>query len=336
MKLSRAITTTTLASLIAMPVFALSPAHATTIDVAGLTLDFSNAEDQEILQNAEVNDSYLYENVVTVGGVRVDAEVTVLEFSDNSLGDYPHEWITEQFITDLNNVDDNHVDVAGCYSTPEYVAAYDAGDAYDFLGFNTPGALKGGLEVEVIDEYESDPVENAAINTGLWLCDPGYTSEVDGYVDVKVEFLVDGEPVTLNNVTINAIDIDNSQEVAFWNPAPSTFLTSGDDSLVTIVDQTILDDAVTFVGPEETDEEGFEERYVGEVVYDSVSSFNYTFRLVNGSSGGLALTFNSYFNPADGLAATGVEPAPVGFVALAALGLGSALVIARFVRRRRS
>lgn len=336
MKLSRVISTASLASLLAIPVFALAPAHASTYDVAGLTLDFSNAEDQNILDSAVVNDSYLYEGVATVGGARIDAEVTVLAFSDNSLGNYGHEAITQAGIELLNQFDENHVDVAGCYSTPEYVAAYEAGEAYDFLGFNAPGALKGGDEVEYIDEYESDPAENAAINTGLWLCDPGYTGEVDGYVDVKVEFLVDGDPVTLTNVTLNVIDIDREQEVSFWSPAPSDFFTSGDDSLVTIVDQVESDDLVTFVAPDEADEEGFEERYVGEVVYDSVSSFNYTFRLVNGSSGGMALAFNSFFNPAEDLAATGTEVTTPAAVGIAILGIGTALLVVRRVRRNRS
>jgi hypothetical protein len=186
--------------------------------VAGLRLDFGNAVDQYILQSAEVNDSYLYENIATVDGVQIDAVVTVTAMSENSLGDYPHEAITEAQIEVLNADNSEHVDVAGCYSTPEYVSAYEASEAYDFLGFNEPGALKGGLEVEYIDGYENDPEWEYTISTSLDLCDPGYTGDVDGFVDINVAFEVNGEPVTLNNVVINATDIDNEQIVTFWSP----------------------------------------------------------------------------------------------------------------------
>ncbi|MFZ4505968.1 MAG: hypothetical protein ACOYNK_06430, partial [Microbacteriaceae bacterium] len=247
--------------------------------------------------------------------------------------------ISESRIATLNGEDPNHIDVAGCYSTEDYVTAYDANLAYDFLGFNQPGALRGGYEVRYIDEYEGDPEWEHAINTGLDLCDPAYSGEVDGYVDINVAFEVDGNPVTLTNVAISAHDIDGDQQVQFYSPAPTTFYTS-DDSLVTIDDYSDSADYIQFNGPVDLSEEGFEALYVGEVAYDSVSEFNYAFILNNRSRGGLELEFSSYFNPGgaastSGLASTGVDAVPAGIAGLAALVVGSVAVFARRVHRNR-
>jgi hypothetical protein len=334
MSRQRIFTVAAVASVLVASGLFVVPAYATTIDVAGQQLNFGNAVDQVILENASANDSYLYENVVTVGGVQVDALVTVVGFSENSLGNYPYEEISTSQIALLNGVDDNNVDVAGCYSTDEYITAYNAGQAYDFLGFNQPGALRGGYEVRYIDEYEDDPEWEHAINTGLDLCDPDYSGEVDGFVDINVAFQVDGNPVTLNNVAISAHDIDGEQQVQFYSPAPTAFFTS-DDSLVTIDDYSVTDDYIQFNGPVEASEEGFEARYVGEVKYDSVSEFNYSFILNNRSRGGLELEFSSYFNPPT-LASTGVDAAPAGIAGLAILLLGAVAVVAHRVRQSRA
>lgn len=324
----------TVTAVAVLPAIAISPAYATTIDVSGLRLDFGNAVDEYILENGQINDPYLYENIATVDGTQIDAVVTITAMSDNSLGNYPHENISEAYVVALNDDNSEHVDVAGCYSNADYVTAYEAEQPYDFLGFNAPGSLKGGTEVEYIDGFEDDPEWEYTISTGLSLCDPGYTGEVDGYVQINVAFQVDGSPVTLNNVTINATDIDNEQEVTFWGPAPTTFTTSGADSLVTIQDYAATDDYVTFVGPAEGSVAGQEGRYVGEVTYDSVEEFDYTFQLVNGSSGSLQLAFDSYFQ--EEIAKTGVDAAPIGALALGALFAGSVAVIARRVRRNRA
>lgn len=334
MKNFRTLATAAVLSLVAAPLFIVAPAHATTIDVAGQRLDFGNAVDEYILENASEGDSYLYENVVSVGGVQVDALVTVTEFSNISIGNYPHESISDDEIVMLNGFNLDHVDVAGCYTTEEYVASYYAEEAYDFLGFQAEFALRGGYEVAHIDGYEDDPEWEHTISTGLVLCDYNETDEVDGYVDINVAFEVDGEPVTLENVAISAHDIDNNQQVSFWAPAPTTYSTSGDDSLVTIEDVSEIDGDVTFTGPDADSEDGSEDRYVGEVTYDSVSDFNYSFFLNNESRGTLKLEFDSYFTEGD-LASTGVDAAPAGIAGLAVLGLGSALMIARRVRRNR-
>ncbi len=335
MKRSRILSAAALSALVAAPLLVMSPAYATTIDVAGQQLNFGNEVDQNILENAGAGDSYLYENVVTVGGVQVDALVTVVGFSENSIGNYLYESISEAQITELNNNNSEHVDVAGCYSTDEYILAMDAGEAYDFLGFNQEFALRGGYEVEYIDGYEDDPEWEHTISTGLDLCDPGYSGEVDGYVDVNVAFQVNGDPVTLTNVAIVAHDIDGEQQVQFWDPAPTAYFTS-DESLVTVDDYSELDGYIQFNGPEESSEDGFEERYIGEVTYDSVSEFNYSFILNNQSGGSLQLEFASYFNADGDLASTGTDAATPALAGLAILGVGAALLIVRRVRRNRS
>lgn len=324
----------TVAALAAVPALAISPASATTIDVAGLRLNFGNAVDEDILENGGVGDPYLYENIATVGGTQIDAVVMITAMSDNSMGNYPYESISQSQIDALNVDNTEHVDIVGCYSNEGYVAAYEAEEAYDFLGFNAPGSLKGGTEVKYIDGYEDDPEWEYTISTGLDLCDPGYTGDVDGFVDINVAFEVNGEPVTLNNVSINATDIDNEQEVTFWSPAPTTFTTSGVNSLVTIRDAA-SDDFVTFVGPVEGSVDGQEDRYVGEVTYDSISEFDYTFELVNGSSGSLQLAFDSYFTSDEEIAKTGVDAVPAGAAGIVAFAVGTAIVVARRVRRNR-
>ena len=336
MSVSRLTSVTAIAGLALASLAIATPASATTIDVAGKELVFGNAVDQYILENAEVDDSYLYENIVTVDGVQVDALVTVLAFSDNSLGSGPYEWLPQDLIDLGNETDPGFVDTPGCYTNADY--QYDRNNeiyAFELLDF-VPEDLGDGELVEYIDGYEDDPEWENTISTSLSLCDPGFTGTVDGFVDIEVEFQVDGSPVTLENVAINATDIDNGQQVTFWNPAPTTFETSGDDSLVTIEDYSVSDNYVTFTGPEEGNDDAYPDRYVGEVTYASVEAFAYTFRLNDGSSGSLQLAFESYFNPSGDLASTGTDAAPTALAGLAVLATGGALVIARRVRRNRA
>jgi LPXTG-motif cell wall-anchored protein len=95
-------------------------------------------------------------------------------------------------------------------------------------------------------------------------------------------------------------------------------------------------DYVSFVGPAEGDIEGQEDRFVGEVSYDGISELDYTFELVNGSSGSLQLAFESYFSGEGSLASTGVEAGPSWVAGIAALGLGALAIAARRVRRNRA
>ena len=319
-------------SLIVVPGLFAAPAYATTIDVAGHSLNFGNAVDENILENGNVGDSYTYTNVVTVNGVQVDALVTVDDLSDNSLpGGYFYA-LTQTDIDNINGLDSNAVDVPGCYSNGDYETATGNMQPYDPVNFGS-GDLVASAQVEYIDGFEDDPNWEPTISTSLSLCDSVADQTVTGYVDIHVEFLVNGNPVTLTNLALNATDIDWGQQVMFWSPAPTTFTTSGNDSLVTVEDNTASDDSITFTGPADGSVDGQEDKYVGQVTYDSVSDFYYTFQLNDDTSGSLQLAFESYF--AEPLASTGVDATPSAIAGLAVLGFGAALVVARRARRNR-
>jgi hypothetical protein len=316
--------------LIAPGLFA-APAYATTIDVAGATFDFGNAVDTDIGESAEIFDVFPYTNVTTVGGVQIDAVVTLIDASPSSIGNYSdYADLDAEEISDLNTDDPDSVDDAGCYTNEDYADTQDfgyTGEPYDFTQF-VVGDLIPGERIEYIDQYEDDPADDRAINTGTELC-----GSDAGFVQIRVDFEVAGDPVTLNNLTIYAGDIDALQSMTLFDPKPTTWSVSPDSELAVVADG----DSVAFNAPDEGSSESDPTalNFVGEAQYDGVSSISYEFALLDGS-GSLSFRFESYFNPDGDLASTGVDAAPAGIAGLAVLGFGSALVIARRVRRNRA
>jgi len=318
------------ASLFVVPGLFVAPAYATTIDVAGATFDFGNPVDTDIGESAEIGDEFTYTNVTTVGGVQIDAVVTLIGASPSSIGNYSdYADLDAQEISDLNTNNPSSVDVAGCYTNEAYALTQDfdyTGDPYDFTEF-VAGDLIPDESIEYIDGYEDDPAEDIAINTGTELC-----GSDSGFVQIRVDFEVAGDPVTLNNLTIYAGDIDNLQSMTLFSPKPSTWSVSPDSELAVVADG----DSVAFNAPDEgsSEDDPTALNFVGEAQYDGVSSISYEFALEDGN-GSLSFRFESYFNPDGNLAATGVDAAPAGIAGLAVLGFGSALVIARRIRRNR-
>ena len=320
------------ASLFIAPGLFAAPAYATTIDVAGATFDFGNAVDTNIGESAAIGDELTYENVATVGGVQIDAVVTLTDASQSSIGnDGYHEDFDAAEIALLNGTDPDSVDVAGCYTNADYALTQEwgySGDPYAFVDF-VSADLISGEHVQYLDEYYDDPAYEGAINTGVDLCGGPTT----GYVQIRVDFEVAGDPVTLNNLSIYAGDIDNLQSMTLFEPKPTSWTVSPDSVLELVVEG----DSVAFYSPGESssEEDPTALNFVGEARYDGVSSISYEFALEDSSGGSLSMQFASYFNPDGDLAATGVDAAPAGIAGLAVLGFGSALVISRRIRRNR-
>jgi len=320
------------ASLFIAPGLFATPAYATTIDVAGATFDFGNPVDTPIGENAEIGDSFTYENVATVGGVQIDGIVTLIGASSSSIGTSEYAELGDSDIFILNGINAGAVDATGCYTNAAFALTQQfgyTGDPYDWVNF-VSGDLIDGRHAQFVDFFYYDDAYESAINTGVELCG----SPTTGYVQIRVDFEVNGDPVTLNNLSIYAGDIDNLQSMTLFDPKPASWTVSPDSMLDLVVDA----DSVSFESPDEgsDEEDPTALNFVGEARYSGVSSISYEFALEDSGGGSLSFQFASYFNPDGDLAATGVDAAPAGIAGLAVLGLGSALVIARRGRRNRA
>jgi len=320
------------ASLVFAPTLLVAPASAATLDVAGATFSFANPVDVDLGDSADVNDSFNYTNVATVGGVQIDAVVTLIGASSNSMGNVAYETLTQNDIDGLNVTSSESVDAPGCYTNTDYVEQYPF---YDMTLF-TPSDLLPGSQIEILDEYDSDPADDVAIKTSVDLCD--FADATNGYVSIRVDFKVAGNPVTLNNLAIFADDIDNLQYVTLFDPKPTTFEVSPESELEIVE----IPDNVSFNSPDigSSRDDPTALNFVGEAQYDGVSSISYTFGIRDSSGGSLDMRFASFFNPdaapEGNLAKTGIDLAPAGIAGLAVLGLGSVIVAARRLRRNRA
>jgi hypothetical protein len=325
------------ASLVFAPTLLVAPAYAATIDVAGATFSFDNPVDVDLGDSADINDPFNYTNVATVGGVQIDAVVTLIDASSNSLGNTSeYATLTQVDIDYLNSsITSEAVDTAGCYSNQTYSDAMGAGEPYAFEDFVDADRLPGS-QIEILDGYDSDPEDDSAIKSEVDLCD--FADTTNGYVSIRVDFKVAGNPVTLNNLAIFADDIDGLQYVTLFDPKPTTFEVSPESELEIVE----LSDRVSFNSPDigSSRDDPTALNFVGEAQYDGVSSISYTFGILDSSGGSLDMRFASFFNPdaaPEGkLAKTGIDLAPAGIAGLAVLGLGSVIVAARRIRRGRA
>ena len=317
------------ASLVFVPTLLVAPAYAATIDVAGATFSFDNPVDVDLGDSAEINDPFNYTNVATVGGVQIDAVVTLIDASSNSMGNVYYETLTQNDIDGLNVTSSESVDAPGCYTNTAYV---EQDPFYDMTLF-APSDLLPGSQIEILDEYDSDPADDVAIKSSVDLCD--FADTTNGYVSIRVDFKVAGNPVTLNNLAIFADDIDGLQYLTLFDPKPTTFEVSPESELEIVE----LSDRVSFNSPDigSSRDDPTALNFVGEAQYDGVASISYTFGILDSSGGSLDMRFASFFNPdaaPEGkLAKTGIDLAPAGIAGLAVLGLGSAIVVARRILR---
>jgi hypothetical protein len=304
-----------------------------------VTFNFSNPGSADIGTDAAIGAEFNYDNVATVGGVVIDATVTVVSASSTSMGIDPEYRYLDSAFLDLMRVNfPEAVDVAGCYSNADYLATVAAGTLYGEADF-VDGDLLPGQVVEFVDEYDSDAVLDAAIDSGTTLC--GY--DVDATIGLRVSFTVDDAPVTLNNLTLFADDIDRLQSLTLLDPVPTTYSVSPDSELVV----TATDESVLFKSPDEgSDEEDVTApNFVAEASYSGVSAITYEFGLENAGGGGLSMRFESFFNPggvtdtpvaAPELAATGLDAIPAITLGMLALLVGVAFVSLKRVRRNRA
>jgi LPXTG-motif cell wall-anchored protein len=311
----------------------VAPANATTIDVSGVTFNFSNPSSADIGVGAAIGAEFNYANVATVDGVVIDATVTVVNASSSSMANDPaYEYLDATFLDAMRVNFPEAVDVAGCYSNAEYRAADPAVAPYEQRNF-VPADLLPGQVVEVVDEYDSDAALDGAINLGTDLCGYG----VSGIVALRVSFTVDDAPVTLNNLTLFAGDIDGLQSMTLL-PVPTTYSVSPNSVLVV----TESAESVMFKSPDEgsSEDDPTALNFVAEASYDGVSSFTYEFGLEDSSGGSLSMRFESFFNPATTaapeLAATGVDATPAITVGMLALLLGGVFVSLKRVRRNQA
>jgi hypothetical protein len=287
------------------------------------------------LENAGAGDRHLYEGIATIGGVVVDAIVTLVGASASSVGFEDFEDFTS------GSLPSEALTVPGCYSNVAFRAAYLADTDYNPTGFSADDLLTG-QRAAFVDQYDEDPAYNSTINSGMGVC-PNADDEENGDITIRVDFQVAGNPVTLTNVALHITDLDNQQTMELSSPKPSSWIIDG-ASLVTVSEATsgVLT-LVGYVDPSPYEEPYYPERYTAEAHYDSVSSLTYTFNIVDAGHGSVQVAFDSYFPSAasdNELADTGVETMPVGASALGALflgalALGGAVVMARRARRNR-
>lgn len=328
---------TAAAALLIGPALISTPAFSTTLDASGVSLDFSNPTDTGYLGNSTTGNSQQYEGVATIGGTVVDAIVTVVGVSDSSVGTEEYMDFDASEIDLLNTLNadlDPPVDplTPGCYSNDDYwLNLY----TYAERDFRLSDLLPSG-RVTAVDAYDDDPAYNSTINSEVNVCDDANGDE-NGFVTIRVNFEVDGDPVTLTNVALNITDLDNQQEMLLSSPKPSSWIIDG-ESLVTVTETD--EDSLLFTGaidPSPYEAPFFPERYTAEALYDSVSELTYEFRIVDSSHGSVQVAFDTYFTsaeeqPAPTLAATGTNTGLLAGIVFAGFGLGTAILIARRTR----
>ncbi|MEN9740728.1 MAG: hypothetical protein RLZ72_994 [Actinomycetota bacterium] len=321
------------ASLVSLAVVAGSflvaaPAHATTLDASNATFDFSNPLEENVGEDASIGDEFFYPNVVTIGGIVVDATVTITNMSD-TLGPSNLAYVNDGWLEYINQakIDNSLADqtpiTAGCYSN-------DSVQDYEWTSADASPNVVG-----LLDEQSSD-YDNSWINSEIYVCgNEDYPAT--GWFQYSVAFSSDGEPVTLTNLTVTAYDIDGPQWFLAGYPKPSSY-TLGDDTIVDVEDAT---NYLNFYQPDaiwSDDDVDPASKFAVDITYDSVSTVNFEFGVEDDFySQHLSLAFSSFFNPPSGdLAGTGTDSTPSIALGGATLVAGAALVAVRRVRRNRA
>ena len=197
-----------------------SPAHALNLDVAGAEFNFANPGGVDRLVAAGVGDNFLYTNVATVDGNQIDARVTIGAVSASSVAEREFEFYDSFEVSSQNDRNNQNLTV-GCYSNQAFRDALDLGDFYDYDLFTESDRLQNGL-VRTGDHFEDDETD-PGINTRVALCGDEDNLPPSSSVEITVDFLVGGSPVTLRNLVVNVQDVDSQQSVIFSAPKPSSF-----------------------------------------------------------------------------------------------------------------
>ena len=311
---------------LALATLLASPAHALNLDVTGAEFNFANPGGVDRLVAAGVGDNFLYTNVATVDGNQIDARVTIGAVSASSVAEREFEFYDSFEVSSQNDRNNQNLTV-GCYSNQAFRDALDLGDFYDYDLFAESDRLQNGL-VRTGDHFEDDETD-PGINTRVALCGDEDNLPPSSSVEITVDFLVGGSPVTLRNLVVNVQDVDSQQSVIFSAPKPSSF----ELSTTSQIDVSNDFSSTTFYG-EASSSESDDPDHAADLYYDSVDSLTYEFVLPEGDpSASLSVMFESFFNPADSedLAPTGLNDSAA--LAIPLIGLG-VLAAGLFVARR--
>lgn len=322
--LSRFFAATGLAAIALASVVA-TPAHATTLDASGVSLDFSNVGNVDKLPNAASGASVLYTDVATIGGQRVDALVTVGDVSADMIGEDVYtkfSSIETDMLNALNPAEEDDL-LPGCYSNAAYVTdVMSSTYLYEYGDFVAADRLPDG-RIDVVDESANGSADSA-INNEVTICTHYQYGSAASAMEIVIDFQVGGNPVTLTNVVLNVQDVDGGQSVKFSSPKPSSYLLT-DGSELEVTDEASF---TKFYGDDSADDDP---NFAADVHYDSVSSITYEFAFEAGAGGGsLAVMFNAYVAELEGLAPTGAnEQAPGALVFFGIALLAAGVVSAR-------
>jgi hypothetical protein len=220
------------------------------LDASGVSFSFIDADANDVLVRSEEGDSFLYENVATIGDVTIDGLLTVTE-TFNLVDDSLNVGFYDRAVVDVINI--NREDetpgspdlvMAGCYEdAPEtsFLAQPDdylvGSDVFDSsTAFLIGSDFRVGSILSIADEAkdDSDDEEDSAINTEIRACggfvpypDPSNPAEYSfpGYVRFSIDFTdaATDLPVLLTNLNLSAFDIDGGQYLRMFDPLPDSF-----------------------------------------------------------------------------------------------------------------
>jgi LPXTG-motif cell wall-anchored protein len=213
------------------------------------TAEFSFIDASDVLESSEAGESFEYLNVATIGGVVIDATLTVDETFNLVGTTEPFFFLSDDFRTFVNTTygptgsePDGREELVenGCYlDSDEWGGPIETTLASDYLvgtdafdsttAWNAGSKFLVGSSVLLADEaIDDDADEDRAINTEIESCS-GYdffSSEdyaFPGYVRFTVSFTSGGDPVLLENLTLSVFDIDGGQYVRFFSPTPDSY-----------------------------------------------------------------------------------------------------------------
>lgn len=224
-------------------------ASADPVVLDASTAEFSFVSASDVLESSEAGDSFEYENVATIGGVVINATLTVEETFNLVGTDEPffflwddlRNYVNTEFGPSGPSADGRDQLVEnGCYLdidewrgpivttlASDYLVGTDVFDAT--TAWNAGSKFLVGSSLVLADEaIEDDANEDRAINTEIESCGGfDFMNETEyvfpGYVRFTVSFTSEGEPVLLENLTLSVLDIDGGQYVRFFSPTPDTY-----------------------------------------------------------------------------------------------------------------
>lgn len=214
------------------------------------TAEFSFIHASDVLAASDAGDSFEYTNVATIGGIVIDATLTVEETFNLVGTEEPFFFVWDGLRTFVNSEygpsgssPDGREELVenGCYLDAEeewgmpiettlasdYLVGTDSFDATTAWGAGSK-FLVGSSLLMADEAIDDDADEDRAINTEIESCggfDFGTETEYafPGYVRFTLSFTSEGATVLLENLTLSVLDIDGGQYVRFFSPTPDSY-----------------------------------------------------------------------------------------------------------------